>query len=220
MDAHISLNDTKQALVLIGPPGGGKGTVSAALKENGFDHISTGDMLRDAQERGTELGLKAKAIMQAGGLVGDSIVIAMVEERIAASNAARFIFDGFPRTKAQAEALDQLLEKLGFAKNEIHVVRLDVSDDNLFARLEKRRNEAIIHGGQPRSDDTLDVFKKRLTAYKGYVKELEGYYRHRIHAVDGNSIPAVTLAQVKRFIGLMPRPASTEAIPNYKVFVL
>lgn len=165
-------------IVLFGPPGAGKGTQSKRLVEaRGWVQLSTGDMLRDARKAGTELGNRVAGIMDRGELVSDEIVIALIAERLPEAEAAGgAIFDGFPRTVAQAEALDGLLAGRGhpIAK----VIRLVVDQDELVARVEKRALE------EGRADDTVDAFKVRLTAYNNQTAPLIPFYAGQDKLVD------------------------------------
>jgi len=168
-------------IILFGPPGAGKGTQAKRLVESrGWVQLSTGDMLRDARKAGTELGNRVAGIMDRGELVSDEIVIALIEERLADSDAAGgAIFDGFPRTVPQAEALDKLLASRSepIAK----VVRLVVDQDELVARVEKRAAE------EGRADDTVEAFKVRLKAYNDQTAPLIPFYtgQNKLVDVDG-----------------------------------
>jgi len=168
-------------VILFGPPAAGKGTQAARLvAARSFEQLSTGDMLRAARAAGTELGQKVAAVMDSGSLVSDAIVIELIAERLdAGAGAAGFIFDGFPRTVAQAEALDGLLTDRG-AKIDI-VIRLVVDDDVLVARMTKRAAE------EDRADDTVEAFKTRLSAYNEQTAALIPYYEAKgvIAPVDG-----------------------------------
>lgn len=168
-------------LILFGPPAAGKGTQAKRLvEERGFIQLSTGDMLRAARASGSPLGQKVAAIMDSGALVSDDIVIALIDEALTAhAGAPGFIFDGFPRTVPQATALDDLLAHRG-QKIDI-VVRLEVDDAALLARVTKRFNE------QGRPDDNPDTFKVRLKAYNDQTAPLVPYYKERgkLTAVDG-----------------------------------
>jgi len=168
-------------VILFGPPAAGKGTQAARLVETrGFVQLSTGDMLRAARAAGTELGKRVAAVMDSGALVSDEIVIELIAERLDAdTEAAGFIFDGFPRTVAQAEALDRLMSDRG-AKIDI-VVQLVVDDTVLVARMTKRAAE------EDRADDTVEAFKTRLSAYNEQTAALIPYYTAKgvIAPVDG-----------------------------------
>ena len=157
-------------IVLLGAPGAGKGTQAALLIEKlGIPHISTGDMLRAAVAAETPVGLKAKAVMDAGKLVGDDIVIAIAEERLGEPDAKKgFVLDGFPRTIAQAEALDGLLERLGSAID--CCLALTVDTEAVVQRLLKR---AEIEG---RADDNEETIRERMSVYERQTAPLLDYY--------------------------------------------
>lgn len=178
-------------LILFGPPAAGKGTQAKRLvAERGMVQLSTGDMLREAIASGSELGQQCQAIMSRGDLVSDEIVIALIEARLKeAEDAGGAIFDGFPRTIAQAEALDAMLAKLG--KQIDAVVRLKVDDEALLARVAKRFAE------QGRPDDNPDSFSVRLAAYNRNTAPLLPYYGDKglLTEVDGmGSIEQVAAA--------------------------
>lgn len=184
-------------VVLLGPPGAGKGTQAAAVKERyGIPHVSTGDMLREHVRGGTDLGRRAREYMDGGKLVPDELIIAMMEDRLSQGDCKDgFLLDGFPRTVPQAEALDQLLHKMGIGIDA--VVLLDVSDDVVVERLSGRRVcrscGAIYHvsfhpsskgniceacGGDlyQREDDREEVIRRRLKVYHEQTSPLESYY--------------------------------------------
>lgn len=168
-------------LILFGPPAAGKGTQAKRLvTERNFVQLSTGDMLRAAKASGSELGLKVADIMDNGQLVSDEIVIALIEEQLdAQKGAAGFIFDGFPRTVPQAEALDDLLQKRGESVDS--VIRLKVEDAAILGRIAKRFEE------QGRKDDNPETFKVRLNAYNTQTAQLLPYYaaQGKLTEVDG-----------------------------------
>jgi adenylate kinase len=168
-------------LILFGPPAAGKGTQAKRLVEQrGMVQLSTGDMLREAIASGSKLGLECQAIMSRGELVSDAIVIALIEARLKeAEDAGGAIFDGFPRTVPQAEALDEMLAKLG--KKIDRVVRLKVDDDALMDRIAKR------YADQGRPDDNPESFKVRLDAYNRNTAPLLPYYADKglLTEVDG-----------------------------------
>lgn len=181
-------------ILFLGPPGAGKGTQAKMLASAlGIPHISTGEMLRDAVARGTELGKQAKAVMAAGDLVSDDLVVAIVEERLALEDAAcGYLLDGFPRNTAQADAL---AAAAGDDAIEVAVV-LDVSDDELIARL---LNRARLEG---RSDDNEDTIRRRLEVYREETAPLLDYYRDRSLFVDGiGSVDEVFARMVLRLAG-------------------
>ena len=168
-------------VVLLGPPGSGKGTQAKLLAERlGIPQISTGEMLRAAVREGTPLGQRVKAVMEAGELVSDDLMIALIRERIAAPDArAGFVLDGFPRTVDQAAALDRLLE--GNGKDISAVVNLSVPDSALIDRLAGRS------GQEKRSDDRQETVLERLRVYHEKTEPLAEFYRGRrlLTDVDG-----------------------------------
>jgi len=174
-------------LILLGPPGAGKGTQAEGLaKRRGLIQLSTGDMLREAVKAGTPVGREAKAIMEAGGLVPDEVVIKIIADRIENPDCANgFILDGFPRTLKQAAALDELLAAQGKKLNA--VIELKVDDGILESRIENRARETAAAGGTPRADDNSDALRKRLMAYYRETAPLIGYYfaKGKLHSVDG-----------------------------------
>jgi adenylate kinase len=174
-------------LILLGPPGAGKGTQAELLiKSLGIPQLSTGDMLRAAVKAGSETGRKADAVMKAGGLVSDAIVIKIIEDRIAEKDCAKgFILDGFPRTLGQADALDKMLKSKKLKLNA--VIEFKVDDTILAARVEKRAKETLAAGGKPRADDNADALKTRLMAYYRETSPLIGYYYAKgiLKSVDG-----------------------------------
>ncbi|MGE0024030.1 MAG: adenylate kinase [Hyphomicrobium sp.] len=174
-------------LILLGPPGAGKGTQAVELaKRRGIPQLSTGDMLRAAVKAGTEIGRKAEAVMKAGGLVSDEIVIGIIADRIAEPDCAGgFILDGFPRTLKQAAALDELLDTKGTILDA--VIELKVDDEALLARIENRARETIAAGGTPRADDNAEALKTRLWAYYKETAPLIGYYfaQGKLKSIDG-----------------------------------
>jgi adenylate kinase len=189
-------------LVLFGPPGAGKGTQAKLLTEaRGLPQLSTGDMLRAAIAAGTELGRNAKAIMDRGDLVSDDIVIVIIAERLNRPDAANgAVFDGFPRTIAQAEALDHLLESRGQKID--RAIELKVNDEALIQRSENRVREMLAAGQTPRADDTPETLRNRLDVYYRNTAPLIAYYRNqgKLKTVDGMApIPEVA----KQVAGLL-----------------
>ncbi|MEL6227474.1 MAG: adenylate kinase [Pseudomonadota bacterium] len=174
-------------LILLGPPGAGKGTQAQRLVAT-YDlaQLSTGDMLRAAVSAGTPVGLKAREVMEAGGLVSDEIVVGIVSDRIEEPDCSHgFILDGFPRTVAQAEALDRLFEAKDMALTA--VIELAVDEAALLSRIEKRARDTVAAGGQVRKDDNPEAFAQRLTAYRQQTAPLSEFYRStgRLKTVDG-----------------------------------
>jgi adenylate kinase len=198
------------ALILLGPPGAGKGTQAKLIARRlGVPHVSTGDMFRDAVSRDTPTGHLAKPIMERGELVPDPIVLKMVEERLAQPDTAKgFVFDGFPRTLPQSEQLDGILAKLGFGKPIVVDIRVDpeklirrlsgrwtcsVGGEiyNLFDRPPKVPGVCDRDGGKltQRADDAPEVVKARLVAYDRQTKPVSDYYRQHgvLVTVDGEA---------------------------------
>ncbi|GFE48691.1 adenylate kinase [Roseobacter cerasinus] len=180
-------------IILLGPPGAGKGTQARHLVETrGMVQLSTGDMLREAKDSGTEMGNIVADVMARGALVTDEIVIGLIKEKLETVKAKGFIFDGFPRTLAQADALGQLLESQGETIDA--VVELEVNDDVLVSRIVGRAEEARAAGQPVRADDNEDSLKIRLMAYYKQTSPLIGYYyaKGMLSRVDGlGSIEAV-----------------------------
>lgn len=184
-------------LIFLGPPGAGKGTQATRIvAKHGIPQLSTGDMLRAAVAAGTPVGQKAKAVMDAGGLVSDEIVIGIVADRIEEADAKTgFILDGFPRTLAQAEALDSMLEGKGLKIDA--VLELVVDQSKLVDRIVKRAEEARAAGQPVRKDDDPEVFKTRLEAYNRDTAIVAPYYEKRgqLTKIDGmQPIDEVTAA--------------------------
>lgn len=174
-------------IILLGPPGAGKGTQARKIEERyGLKQLSTGDMLRAEVAAGTELGTQAKTIMDEGGLVSDDIIIGMVANRIEQSDCAKgVIFDGFPRTVEQAKALDALLADKGKALPII--IELEVNEDELVNRLNTRIQEAKDAGQPVRSDDNEDTLRNRLSVYRKDTAPITPYYKERNmhHGING-----------------------------------
>ena len=187
-------------LILLGPPGAGKGTQAARLVAKfGIPQLSTGDMLRAAVAAGTPVGLQAKAVMESGGLVSDEIVIGIVADRIEEADAKKgFILDGFPRTVAQAVALDTMLGEKGVKLNA--VLEFIVDQNALVGRIVKRAEEAKAAGQPVRKDDDPEVFKTRLAAYNRDTAIVAPYYEKTglLKKIDGmQPIDTVTEAMMK-----------------------
>ncbi len=182
-------------LILLGPPGAGKGTQAQRIVEkHGVPQLSTGDMLRAAVSNGTEVGKRAKAVMDAGELVSDAIVNAIVAERIDQPDCAGgFILDGYPRTLPQADAVEAMLAERGLRLDA--VIELVVDDKALVGRIVKRAKDAEAAGQPVRKDDNPEVFEERLREYYKKTAPLIGYYyaKGRLKSVDGMAdIDAVT----------------------------
>ncbi len=180
-------------LIFLGPPGAGKGTQATLVAaKHGIPQLSTGDMLRAAVKAGTPIGKQAKAVMDRGELVSDVIVIGIVEERIGQPDCkSGFILDGFPRTLAQAAALDKLLAAHG--KKLDRVIEFKIDDAVLLTRIEKRANETTAAGQKPRADDNAEALKTRLWAYYKETSPLIGYYFR-----SGNFISLDAMAPVAK----------------------
>ena len=211
-------------LILLGAPGAGKGTQGALLEERlGMGRIATGDLLRDAVRQGTPLGQKAKAFMDAGELVPDAVILGLVGEAAASGNN---VFDGFPRTTVQAEALDALLAETGQRIDA--VVLVNVPDELIVRRIAGRRScpqcgavynvhfQAPVQAGvcdkcgsglTQRADDTEETVQRRLQVYREQTEPLIDYYRGRgapFHSVDGTRAVDDVFADVSRALGHAP----------------
>ena len=174
-------------LILLGPPGAGKGTQAQRLVTTlNIPQLSTGEMLRAAAAAGTPIGLKAKAVMESGALVSDEIVVGIINDRIEQQDAKRgFILDGFPRTLAQASALEGVLAAKGLKLDA--AIELTADAPKLIARIVGRAEEAKAAGRPVRKDDDPEVFKSRLAAYQRDTASVTPFYRERglLHEVDG-----------------------------------
>jgi len=202
-------------VVFLGPPGAGKGTQAQRLaQEKGFIHISTGDLLREAVKRGTELGKKAKEYMDRGELVPDHLIVEMIKEKI--PSEGNVILDGFPRTVAQAEALDAMLTGMG--KLVDAVILFDVPDEVVIERLSGRRIDPktgkvyhIKYNPPPegveviqRDDDREEVIKKRLEVYRKQTTPLIEYYKERglLKVIDATKSPEEVYKELLKVLGL------------------
>lgn len=184
-------------IILLGPPGAGKGTQAAKLvEERGMVQLSTGDMLRAAKTSGTEMGKRVAEVMDRGELVTDEIVIGLIREKLEAGGAPGFIFDGFPRTLKQADALGELLEEVGQTLD--HVIELRVEDDALVHRIVNRAEEARAADQPVRADDNEDSLRTRLAAYYKMTSPLVGYYYAKglYSRVDGMAAMDEVKAQI------------------------
>jgi adenylate kinase len=192
-------------LILLGPPGAGKGTQAQRLVERyNIVQLSTGDMLRAAVAAGTEIGLKAKDIMSSGGLVPDEVVVGIISDRIELPDAANgFILDGFPRTVPQAEELDALLKSKGLKLDA--AIELRVNESALLQRVEARIAQMVERGESVRNDDTPEVLSQRLANYRASTEPLVHYYsdKRKLITIDGMmSIEEVTL-EINRVLDAM-----------------
>ena len=193
-------------VILLGPPGAGKGTQAQGLiAKHGIVQLSTGDMLRTAVAAGTPVGLRAKSIMERGELVPDDVVVAIIADRIDQPDAKRgFVLDGFPRTVPQAEALDRLLGERGLKLDA--VIELKVDEGILLQRIEKRIADMTARGEKIRSDDNPEVLKGRLFAYREQTAPLVGYYASKglLGRVDGMAAVDDVSAQISRILAQRP----------------
>ena len=197
-------------LILLGPPGAGKGTQAQRLvAKHGIVHLSTGDMLRAAVAAGTPIGRQVKDIMDRGELCPDDIVVSIIADRIAQPDAKNgFVLDGFPRTVAQAEALERMLHEKGLDLD--GVVELKVDEGQLVRRIESRIKETLARGEPLRKDDDPEVLKTRLDAYRRQTAPLIHHYREKnlIRAVDGMA-PMDEVTAAINWIFAKPKPQKT-----------
>ncbi len=188
-------------IILLGPPGAGKGTQAARLVEDrDMIQLSTGDMLREARTSGTEMGNKVAAVMDRGELVTDEIVIGLIREKLEGDEKGGFIFDGFPRTLAQADALEALMEDMG--KTLDCAIELRVRDEVLVDRIVNRAKEAAAAGKPVRADDNEESLKVRLMEYYKKTSPLLGYYhaKKKLQRVDGLAEMSVVEASIKAIL--------------------
>ena len=184
-------------IILLGPPGAGKGTQAHRLvDQRDMIQLSTGDMLRAARTSGTAMGKMVAQVMDRGDLVTDAIVIVLIEERLNGDAKGGFIFDGFPRTLAQADALGELLARHGQSLDA--VIELRVDDDVLVERIVNRAREAVAAGGTARADDNEESLKIRLMEYYKKTSPLIGYYYAKgdLKSVDGLAAMDVVEASI------------------------
>jgi adenylate kinase len=205
-------------LILLGPPGAGKGTQAQRLvAKHGLLQLSTGDMLREAVKAGTPVGLRAKEVMERGELAPDDLVVAIVADRIQQPDARNgFILDGFPRTVPQAHALDRMLKEKDLELDA--VIELKVDEGVLLKRIEKRIAETKARGETLRSDDNPDVLHRRLLAYRDQTAPLATYYQLQsvLRSVDGMApIPEVSKA-IDRLLERAPAKAPPATKPLAK----
>jgi adenylate kinase len=173
-------------IIILGPPGAGKGTQAQHLVETrNMVQLSTGDMLRAARTSGTEMGKIVADVMDRGQLVTDEIVIGLIREKLEEGSEGGFIFDGFPRTLAQADALEALLNESGNSLD--RVVSLDVDDEVLVQRVVNRAKEAVAAGKEARADDNVESMRTRLAEYYKKTSPLLGYYyaKGNLKSIDG-----------------------------------
>ncbi|MCV9965503.1 adenylate kinase [Pararhizobium sp. BT-229] len=189
-------------LIFLGPPGAGKGTQAKLLTEKyGIPQLSTGDMLRAAVQAQTEVGKRAKAVMDAGQLVSDEIVNEIVSDRIDSADCARgFILDGYPRTVPQAVALGKMLADKGLKLDA--VIELKVDEGALVRRMENRVAETIAAGDKVRSDDNPEAFKKRLVEYREKTAPLSQHYAAmgQLRTVDGMASVETVTAEINKIL--------------------
>jgi adenylate kinase len=214
--------ETFMRLILLGPPGAGKGTQAQRLiHRHGIVQLSTGEMLRAAVAAQTPVGLKAKDIMASGGLVPDEIVIGIISDRLDQPDAVKgFILDGFPRTVPQAAALDELLKKKHIKLDA--VIELRVNESALLQRVETRVAEMRARGEEVRIDDTPEVLTKRLASYRSMTEPLIHYYseRRKLLTVDGMMTIEHVTREINRILAAIgaveakaaPKPAKTRPV--------
>jgi adenylate kinase len=195
-------------IILLGPPGAGKGTQAKRLvEERGMVQLSTGDMLREAKSSGTAMGNRVAEVMATGALVTDDIVIGLIEEKLDHGAAGGFIFDGFPRTLKQADALGDLLARRGLVLD--GAVELVVDDTALVARIVRRAEDDRAAGRPVRRDDTPEVFEVRLREYYKNTAALIGYYwaKGALRQIDGMAGPDTVAAAIAALLDRAQAPA-------------
>ncbi|MEZ4754486.1 MAG: adenylate kinase [Bdellovibrionota bacterium] len=185
-------------IVILGPPGAGKGTQAVMLaKEAEIPHISTGDILRAEIKNETELGLKVKAVMDAGNLVSDDLILAVTKDRLSKPDCEKgFLLDGVVRTLPQAEGLDKILAEI--ERPLTQVIDVVVADEEILARIEKRGQDS------GRSDDTREVAENRLKVYKDLTAPVSNYYAGKglLHKVDGLGSVDQVYSRIRSTVGL------------------
>lgn len=200
-------------LILLGPPGAGKGTQAQRLvHKHGIVQLSTGEMLRAAVAAGTPIGLKAKDIMASGALVPDEVVVGIIADRIEEPDAKKgFILDGFPRTVPQAAALDELLKKKHLKLDA--VVELRVNESALLERVETRVAQMRERGEEVRVDDTPEVLSKRLASYRAQTEPLVHYYseKRKLITVDGMMTIEQVTGAINRVLAALEADSAAKA---------
>lgn len=200
-------------LILLGPPGAGKGTQAQRLvHKHGIVQLSTGEMLRAAVAAGTPIGLKAKDIMASGALVPDEVVVGIIADRIEEDDAKKgFILDGFPRTVPQAEALDELLRKKHLKLDA--VVELRVNESALLERVETRVAQMRDRGEEVRIDDTPEVLSKRLASYRAQTEPLVHYYseKRKLITIDGMMTIEQVTGAINRVLAALEADSAAKA---------
>src|SRR5437868_14059146 len=214
--ARQSGGRTLMRLILLGPPGAGKGTQAQRLVQRyGIIQLSTGEMLRAAVAAGTPVGRQAGDIMASGALVPDDIVIGIISDRLDQPDARNgFILDGFPRTVPQAQALDALLKKKHMKLDA--VVELRVNESALLARVESRVAEMLARGEEIRVDDTPEVLSKRLASYRRLTEPLIHYYseRRKLLTVDGMMTIEHVTREINRILAAIGAVEPKAAVPK------
>jgi adenylate kinase len=203
-------------LILLGPPGAGKGTQAQHLvAQYGLVQLSTGEMLRAAVKTGTPIGRQAQDVMAGGGLVPDEIVVDIVAQRIEEPDARKgFILDGFPRTVPQAAALDKMLANRKLSLDA--VIELKVDEEALIRRIESRNAATRARGEALRDDDNPEVLRRRLAAYREQTSPLIDYYRRQgiLRSVDGMAPIAEVTAAVETILSALPPCATAKTAPG------
>ena len=200
-------------LILLGPPGAGKGTQAQRLvHKHGIVQLSTGEMLRAAVAAGTPIGLKAKDIMASGALVPDEVVVGIIADRIEEPDAKKgFILDGFPRTVPQAQALDELLKRKHLKLDA--VVELRVNESALLERVETRVAQMRERGEEVRIDDTPEVLSKRLASYRAQTEPLVHYYseKRKLITIDGMMTIEQVTSAINRVLAALEADSAAKA---------